>query len=263
MKNSFTMAVSLIFLILSAYLPVNIAHAQDDTSQLIERANQYWQAKVKGDYAVLYDFLSPEEKGSETSQEYATRMKDKGVFQFLSFKIEDAQISSEIGWVRVDYETKPIRYPKLNPSHRNSWTLWKKIDQKWYPMSTGVATTYPTLPPKLRLAEEESALTKRAEAYWTAIQNQDMETVYKYYEPKFKATMSLEEFMKKKQMNLYLSHRIDWAEVSSPNFGVVRVTFSSRPNDQTLAKARPIEKSLLESWVKVDNEWYRSLTKPE
>ncbi len=263
MKNSFTLVVSLIFLILSAYLPVNIALAQDERSQLIERANQYWQAKVKGDYAVIYDFLSPEEKGNETSQEYVKRMKDKGVFQFLSFKIEDAQTSSDLGWVRVDYETKPIRYPKLNANRMNTWTLWKKIDQKWHPISTGMAASYPSLPPQLRLLEEESALTKRAEAYWTAIQNQDMETVYKYYDPKFRATMPLEEFMKKKQINVYLSHRIDWAEVSSPNIGVAKVTFSFRPNDPTMAKAQPIEKTLLESWVKVDNEWYRSLTKSE
>jgi hypothetical protein len=242
-------------LVSSLVLVGTLQAAQDDSKALRERAKAFWEARVKGDWTTVYDFLSEAETGGATKEQYAAFSKEKGPFTFLSYQLGEVETEGDMGWVKTVCSFTPTSFPGVRPSHMDRWEIWEKADGKWYPVSRQQYENYPQLPPRLRPLAEEKAVTARANGFWVAREKNDYSSVYQYCSPEFKGRIPAEEFLLKKAQYLYVSHRILWAEVQGDQ-AKVRITVGYRPNDPHLTKMAPIEETIVQPWVKVNNEWY-------
>ena len=229
--------------------------AQDERKALTERATALWQARVKGDWATAFDFLSDTEKRGGTKEQYIAFSKEKGPFHYLSYKLGDVEVDGDVGWVKTAYEVEPTRFPGLTPSKLDLWQVWEKRDGQWFPVPNARLQDVPKLPPRLRPLKEESAVTARANEFWQAREKEDYKSVYQYCPPAFREKVTAEEFLSKKALNVYLGHSILWAEVTGDH-AKLRVAVDYRPNDPNLTKMEPTRETILQEWIKVNNQWY-------
>ena len=240
-------------------LPGLLQAAQDDSKALRARATVYWEARVKGDWATDYDFLSEAKRESATREQYVARTKDFGPFRYLSYKLSAAETAGDTGWVKVAYDSEPVLFPGIRPSHVDRWELWEKIDGKWFPVEPTQLEDLPKLPPSLRPMKEEAAVTGRANEFWKAREKEDYAAVYQLCSPGFRAKVPAEEFLGKKARNTYVGHRILWAEVKDDH-AKLRIVVDYRPNDPSLTKMTPMQETTHQMWVKVNNQWYLDIT---
>jgi hypothetical protein len=242
-------------LVLNLFLVGTLQAAQDDSKALQERAKEFWEARVKGNWATVYDYLSETELGGRTKEQYVAFSKEKGPFTFLSYKLGEVEVEGNVGWVKTVCDFTPTQFPGVRPTHMDRWEIWEKEDGKWYPVPRQLYENYAKLPPRLRPLDEEKAVTARVNGFWQAREKSDYASVYQYCSPAFRESVSAEEFLSKKAQYLYVSHKVLWAEVQGDHANV-RVTVGYRPNDPHLTKMTPVQETIVQPWVKVNNQWF-------
>jgi hypothetical protein len=255
LKTSFALAAT--FLIFGLLGSGSLQAAQDERKALTERATAFWEARVKGDWATVFDYLSESERKGGTKEQYVTFSKEKGPFHYLSFKLGDVEVEGDVGWVKTAFEVEPMKFPGLPPNKLDTWQVWEKRDGKWYPIPNERQQEVPKLPPRpdLRNLKEESAVIGRANEFWQAREKEDYKSVYQYLPPAFREKVPADEFLSKKALNTYVRHSIHWAEVSGDH-AKVRITVDFRPNDPNLTKMDPSRETIMQEWIKVNNQWY-------
>ena len=225
-----------------------------DTQSLEPRVKQFWAAEVKPDYDAVYGMLSKGEQDSIAREAYVKLRTEIGPFHYQSARLGDIEFSGDLAWVHVNYEFTLPRYPMMPPRTFETWQLWRYQDG-WYPIPVAERDRWPTLPPKLRPAAEEAALTKRAAGLWQAKVDQDWKRVYGYLLPGFRARIPLDEFLKSKARFIYIEPRVEWVEASG-NEARVSIAYLAKLNDPAVSKMKPEEQRAIEPWVKVDGDWY-------
>lgn len=242
-------------LVLNLSLVGGLQAAQDDSKALKERAKAFWEARVKGDWATVYDYLSEAELGGHTKEQYIAFSKEKGPFTYHSYTLGEVDVDGDLGWVKTVCDFSPTQFPGVRPTHLDRWEIWEKADGKWYPLPRQQYEDYPKLPPRLRPLDAEKAVTARANGFWQAREKNDYASIYQYCSPAFRESMPVEEFLSKKAQYLYVSHQILWTEVQGDRANV-RVTVGYRPNDPHLTKMAPVQETIVQPWVKIDNQWF-------
>lgn len=110
---------------------------------LRNRVTRFWEARLKDDAAVLYEFLDPEAKERVTLTAY---VRSQGTFHFLAYQVQSINIVAEKAWVRVTYTFK-MRIPQLagfGPWTQESPEIWILREGVWYrPYSQQEALTPP------------------------------------------------------------------------------------------------------------------------
>jgi len=236
--------------------------ALDTAGALRERANKFWDARVRQDWGVLYDFLSPSERDKGTRDQFVSQGKEKAPFRYLSYHLGEVETAGDLGWVLTEFEARAVKFDKLPSRRVSQWQVWQKNNAEWYPLTEGRSELAPSLPPRLRPAAEEARLLKRADEFWEAREKQQWGVIYQYCDPGFRQRVPAEEFLQMKALNLYLFHALEWAEVAGDR-GRVRITYRYRSSDPGLAKLDPEEVSVVEDWVKMTDEWYRNVPEPQ
>jgi hypothetical protein len=242
-------------LILNLSLVGSLQAAQDESKALRERATAFWEARVKGDYGTVYDYLSGSEVGSATKEEYVNFTKEKGPFVYLSYKLGEVDVDGETGWVNTAFDIRPLRFPGYPPNHIEQWLVWEKVDGKWYPIPKERQEEEPKLPPRLRPLKEERAVIARANEFWQAREKADYALLYEYLSPIYTKQIPKEEFLGKKAFYVYVDHEIHWAEIEGDH-AKVRVTVGTRPSDPNLTKLDPSHETTIQEWIKVKGQWY-------
>jgi len=242
-------------LILTLSLAGSLQAAQDESKALRERATALWEARVKGDWGTVFDYMSGKEIGDATKQQYIDFSKEKGPFIYVSCKLGEVEVDGNTGWVKTAFALKPLRFPDYPPNKLEQWQVWEKRDRKWYPVPKERLENEPDLPPRLRPIQEERAVTARADGFWQAREKGDYALLYQYLSPSFKEKVNKEEFLSKKALNLYVDHEIHWAQVQGDRANV-RLTVGSRPNDPNLTKMTPNYELIVQEWIKVKDQWY-------
>ncbi len=248
--------VALAVFCLSSLHSVAPGATRDENLVLKERVKAFWDAQVKDDWSTLYDFLRDPGKETDGKEAFAAKQKDKNPLTFLSYSIGRVETDGDVGWVEMEYIAGARKFPKAPPRQVMVWQVWQKREQNWYPLPRERLGEVPKMPPSLRPAEEEAALTGRVDEFWDAKEKGRWDIVYEYCDPTFKGRMPAQEFLQRKALRSYLSHSIDWAEVSGDQ-GKVKITYSYKATDPSLAKLDPEEDSLVEEWVKAGGVWYR------
>jgi hypothetical protein len=235
---------------------------RNDPESLRTQAGEFWQARIKADWATVYKYLTPEEKRTITRDEFTAKAKGENPFIYHQCKVTAVETDGDLGWVKVESSLQPVRYPDLPAQQVQLWQVWKMGDENWYLLPKELEETMPTAPPSLRSRGEEEVLSQKANEYWVAKEEQDWAKVYQYCDPEFRTDTSKDEFLGKKALYLYLSHKVQWAEVARDK-GRVRITYSYTYNDPNMSQFNPVENSVTEDWVKVAGNWYRQVQQSE
>jgi hypothetical protein len=248
-----------IILILSLTLANPLQAAQDDSQALRERATAFWQARVKGDWGTVYDYLSGAEIGSATKEEFVKFSNEKGPFVYPSYKLGEIEVDGDMGWAKTSFDIRPMRFPDYPPNHLEQWQVWEKRDGKWYPVPKEEQENVPKLPPRLRPLKEENAVIARANQFWQAREKADYALLYEYLPPAYREKVPKEAFLSKKALYIYVEHRILWAQIDGDH-AKVRVTVGTRPTDPNLTKMDPMFDTTVQEWIKVKDQWYVNIS---
>jgi hypothetical protein len=228
---------------------------------LKERAQAFWDARGRQDWTVLYQYQPGADRSQAGLDEFTAFSKKNAPFRFLSFELEHTETAGDLGWVKVACTARVAGYGDLPPKTTSeTWQVWEKIEGNWFPVPAKQLEELPSRPPSVRSAEDEAALTKRANDFWEAKEKEQWGLLYEYCDPEFRKTVSQEEFLQKKARYVYVAHSVVWTEVTGDK-GKVKVTSLIRPNDPYLTKIEPKEDSSFEDWIKVEGIWYRSIPK--
>ncbi len=225
---------------------------------LRERAQAFWDARVREDWAVLYQYLPASARGEASVDDFTTWSKKNTPFRYLSFELEQVETAKDLGWVKVVSAAQVSGFTQLAPRKTESWQPWQKTDGSWIPVPAKELADVPSRPPSMRPAEEEANLTKRADDFWQAKEQEQWGLIYAYCDPEFRKTVSQEEFLGKKSRYIYVTHSVDWVEVTGDTAKVM-VTYLTRPSDPHLSKAEPVGDAAVEEWIKIEGVWYRSI----
>ncbi|WP_394752618.1 hypothetical protein [Crenothrix sp.] len=261
--NAVTSKTSLALIVAIGLLTTPPVFAVDKDQQLIDQVQHYWGAQAKRDWNTMYGFLSPNEQATMTRAQYSEYLNKTTAFDYNNVQIKDKEIVDNMAWVAIEYDAKLILYPNAAPRHVQNWQLWQNTDT-WHLIPSEQSQHYPRLPPKLRLATEETALMQRAKDAWSAKSIQDWKTFYSFLPSAYRTLVNLDSFLQKKSQYLYLNPNIDWAEVTQAlkDKGLVEVSFAIKPNDPAASKLEPEPKNMLEKWFKQDGNWYIDVPLP-
>lgn len=244
-----------LFLLLNLALAGPLFAAQDDSKALREQAKIFWEARVKGDWATVYDCLSESERMGVSKEAFVEKNKTGGPFRYLRYKLGEAETADDMGWLKVEYEAEAVRFPGLPARRTERWSYWEKLDGKWYEITGKRVEEIPKLPPSMRPLKEEKAVSARADEFWKAREKGDYAAIYQLCSPAYRQQIPREEFLSKTALNIYVDHQVIWAEVQQ-NKARVRVAVDFRPNDPHLTKMDPSQQIIFQNWVKVDGQWY-------
>lgn len=262
--KTMTLKKGLGLIVLASALTSSPIYASDKDTQLESQTQRFWSAQAKRDWNGVYDLLNPKDQATITRTQYSELRNKSGIYDSSNAKIISTEVVDDIAWVSIMFEAKIARIPNAPPRLIHTWQLWQKTDT-WHPVSDVDRQKYQTLPPKLRLAEEETALATRAKAAWESKTAQDYKRFYSFLSPDYRAVVSLDNFLKKKAQYLYPSTHIDWTEVSQAkkDAGLVKITFTMKPSDPAAVKLEAQEKTLVENWTKQKGDWYFDIPLPE
>ncbi|ABA57240.1 hypothetical protein [Nitrosococcus oceani] len=252
---------SFVLLFCLSFMGLGFAQDQGEEAALKDRASVFWKARVQEDWATVYNFLPSETRSKTAKEQFVAFRQKKGPFRYLSSEIGKVAVAGDKGWVELHYTAQPYNYPEISPDRIEMWEPWQIREKQWYPVPPQLREQMPKLPPHLRPAEEEAALSRRADEFWKAKEAQNWDLIYRFLEPSYRAEVSKAEFLSKQSLFVYVTHRFEWVEVRG-NQGRVNVVYSRKLNDPTLYKLQPEEDSMIAEWVKVDGVWYRHVELP-
>jgi hypothetical protein len=233
---------------------------QKEEEVLKDRASTYWEAHVKKDWATVFTYLPAADNKGMTQEKYVSLRKEHQSLDFLSYELGGVEILDDIGWVEIRYKSAPAGLAGYPPTQVNMWQLWRRADQGWFPLPPSEYSNWPNTPPHLRQREEEDQLRRKVDSYWNAREAEDWQAVYWLLDPGFRAKIPLKEFLDKKAMFSYVSHRIHWVEAVAGK-GKAKVSYMRRLNDPNLSKIDPVEETIVMSWDSVDGTWYCRIQK--
>lgn len=253
----------ILFTFLLYFNSISISETNNEAVILKGLAKQWWDARVQEDWKKLYKLLSSSDKREITKEQFISSIKGKQeAIRFVSYKLGLIETDGDMGWVDVKFVFQPTLQPQMPTYNGQNWDVWRKEKGKWYPVLQDKIGEYPKLPPHLRSLEEEAKLKKRASEFWEAKENKNWELIYQYCDPKFKARIAKDEFLNSKSRLLYLSHKINWVETNG-NKGKVRITYTAKISDPYLTKLAPVKQTIIEDWIKVEDQWFFSVNKVE
>jgi hypothetical protein len=225
-----------------------------DTQALEALAKRFWAAEVQQDYQTVYDILASGEQNAVTRDNYVTLRKEgKGSVRYLAAEVGKIEFLGDLAWVHVKLEWMFLRAPKPGRPFE-TWHLWRYGDG-WHPVAPDERDRWPILPPSLRPAADEAALTQRTTGLWKAKAEQDWKSVYGYLPPEYRARVPLEQFLKSKSRLLYITPHVEWVEVKGSE-AHARIGYLYKINDPAVSKMQPVDQEVTEPWVKVDGNWY-------
>ncbi|GLI34482.1 hypothetical protein [Desulforhabdus amnigena] len=257
MKN-LAIVLSLFLTLLSFNTSSNASPLNEQQDALKQRAIRLWQARVEQDWNTEYGFLPNIEHNAQDQEKYASLMKKDAPYLYLSYQIGNIEISGDVAWIWTEYDVRPTQFPTYPVTHRASWEIWIKQGEAWYPVDPYSQERYPSLPPSQRVPAAEALLLQRANAYYDALEKEDIQALYNFFMPSFREKVPFDEFQQKRMFLKYLTHEIAWAQVNAqdPQIGRTMIKFTYRINDPNLTKLTPTEKTKFQEWVNIDGEWY-------
>jgi hypothetical protein len=108
------------------------ATSQAGDSALLERAAEFWAARVAGDSEKQWQFLEPRGKGRITASEYGAAPTGG---RYLAYQVEDATVNGFFGTVKVRLliqQFLPGPGPALGPQVSVVDDGWIRVRGVWY-----------------------------------------------------------------------------------------------------------------------------------
>jgi hypothetical protein len=93
---------------------------------------------------------------------------------------------------------------------------------------------------------------------WQAKREQDYARIYDYLSPAYREKTSRDEFLKLRPKFLYLSTKLEWVQVTDDQ-ARARVKFTAKFNERAMSKMVPMERAVIDTWIRSDGQWYLEL----
>lgn len=109
-----------------------VQKSADPQARLVERAQEYWDARVKGDLMVTYRLHEPNFRKLVTFTAFS---QGRGVTTILDYEVKKVRIEGIKGSVttRVYYTiTHPQLIKPVEPRWREIEEQWRLVDGEWY-----------------------------------------------------------------------------------------------------------------------------------
>jgi hypothetical protein len=222
--------------------------------ELRQRAERLWTARTQDDWAIVYMFEEPAERGHIDKAKYVDWHLENEPIKTHAFRLGRVQTEGDLGWVEVQCRTSARKFPNVPPRDVQRWEKWRVVAGDWYPIPPTAADLYPAAP-ALRDAAEEARLAARFEASFAARQARDWNALYALMDPEEHGKIPLELMTERENLYRYLSRQVQWVEVVGGN-GRVRVRYETKRTDPSLTKMAPEVKDVTERWVKRGDTWY-------
>jgi len=237
---------------------VTAAPASRSQQTLESRAAVYWKAKAAEDWPAVYPFLDPADTQGAPVEQFVQWSSENEPFRIRSYEFQDFETDGPIGWAHLRYETTLRKFPDLPPQQSVQCQKWRLRDGAWYPVPIRELPNYPE-PPSRRDRAAEQQLRKRFLASWPLRKERNWSTLYNgFTDPQDRGQVSEAEFAESEGLFEYIEQEVVWVEVIG-NRGRIHVRYRHKLDDPSLTKLPPADAFLTESWVRVDNEWYRDL----
>jgi hypothetical protein len=235
-----------------------LAAEDAETGRLKAAAAAFWHAQESEDWSKLYQILSPKDLSGIPEKQFVDAKARREKLRYSAVQVTGAEIDGDFGWTEVDYSYRPKGFEGIPPVPVHQWDAWRKEAGTWRPLPPERRSEAPAFPPSLRARDEEAALMRRMDEFWAARETGNWSALYRMLAPAFRTRESEAEFLSKRAMYLYLSHRLAWIEVPRGSAeGRGKIDYAYKLNDPSLSKMPGQRNSSIEDWVKVDGEWYR------
>lgn len=232
----------------------------DNAKTLRTRVETYWRAQEQEDWQTVFGLLSPHALQGISEQAFIEAKNQVEKLRFSNVAVGRIETSDDYAWVEVVYFYQPRHYEGLASRRAALWDVWKRENNRYYPVPPELRHDVPALPPRLRDQQEEQALAERCHRFWQAREQQDSSALYELLNPAYRRQVSLQDFLKKRSFYQYLSHQLDWVEVPKDSQqGRGRVSYAYKINDPNLSKMSPREEVQVQDWIKVGGHWYRNV----
>ena len=225
--------------------------------QLLQRAEELWRARLAEDWAAAYVFEDPALREHTTVEQFTDWCVQNEPFIVKSYKLGQARVDGELGWVELNSSAALRRFPALPPREVNRWEKWRIVDGQWYPVPRPELNNYPESP-ALRDAPAEARLAARLEEAWRSRHEKDWPARYALVDPRERDRITVEELANDEDRFDYLAAKVLWVQVIADR-GLARVQYQVKRNDPSLTKMAPEVVDVIERWVQFENEWYRQL----
>ena len=229
----------------------------DPVAQLRQRAERYWQAKQKEDWATIFAMLDPAERADVDQADFAKWCTENEPFVIHAYTLGRVLTDNDFGWVEVTYKSTIRQYPTLPPRDAEQWQKWRRVEGQWYPVPRKLLEGYP-LPPVQRDLKEEKRLQARFEQMWEARVAGDHQRLWNLINPADRKHVTVEQIAESDALSHWLDHHVHWVQVVKDT-GIVLVTYKHKLQDPNLQKMPPQYIQSTEHWIKVEGEWYRLL----
>lgn len=108
-------------------------------------------------------------------------------------------------------------------------------------------------------APDIDRLRQRAQAFWRAMAERDHETVYRMFDPYFRARVSLDDYRRNSGRIEYSNPSVEQVDVIGPLGAVIaKTTVEVKPirMQGRVMKLDPVEKEIPTRWIWIDGDWY-------
>jgi hypothetical protein len=268
-KGRTTMRGYLLSLVLTGLVATGLldcsiaAEGESEAYKLKALAEEFWRAQETEDWAKLYQLLSPRGLEDISQQQFIENKQRHELLHYSSVQVRDAEVDGDYGWVDISYRYVPKGYESLPPEQVRMWEVWRKESGVWRPLPSVKREEAPKLPPTLRSREDETILAQRVEQFWKARETKDWGSLYRLLEPAYRARESEQEFLKRRPIYLYLSHKPEWMEVGKGSgSGRSKINYSYKYDDPSVSKMAAQEAMAIEEWVRINGEWFRRMAEP-
>jgi len=236
-----------------------LGQPRDERALLRQRADGLWDAKTKDEWDTIFHFEDPNSRRDWNKEEFIAWSEKNDPFKVLSFQLGDIQADGDLGWVEVKYNTLVRRFASLPPRDATLWQKWHKVDGTWHPVPLRDLVSYPE-PPSRRDLYAEKHLRGRYLEYWDARKSKDIKLLHQYIDPYDQPRMPVESLQEMEGLMEYLSYDLKWVEVIG-EMGRVHVIYRRKVTDPSLSKLPPETAVETEEWIRVNDEWYRDLSR--
>ncbi len=227
---------------------------------LRDRAERLWQARLNKDWTTVFVFQDPQDTQGAEVADFVTWCEQEEPFRVESFEFGQVLVEGDMGWVEVRYRARIAKFMSLPPRDATQWEKWLRSDGQWGLVSRRALDSVPASP-ALRDAQQEARLRARFEEAWVPRLATDWGTLYAMTDPQDRAEVDEDTFARGNEMVGYLDRTVHWVQVIGDS-GTIRVSYEYKLNDPSLTKLPPQVRTLDESWVQRDGEWYLDL-KPQ
>lgn len=221
------------------------------------RAQELLDARIAKDWKTVFKYEPADTREKSTAEDFAEWSQENEPFDYTEGEILAIENDSKLGWVQVRAKIGMRKYPGVPPHEVTRWEKWHVVDGAWYPVNRGTTENYPA-PPSSRDAAEEARLRARIETAGALRTAGRWEEFYDLLAPQTKARTTPARFADAMTNLNYLEMQLDWVEVIGTN-GRALVFYKMKLNDPAMQKLEPKWMAEVESWEKIDGEWYLNL----